>query len=379
MQRFFRYQPNVFKMHFRMTRGSVEKLAGLLSAASVFSKVASKRSMICMRSLKSPIITCSPKKSGSNNGESDHYDNDDLEYTDESEHSEESENESFYNEEEISGVLHEKTSNSSSVSSGSELTSENELTPCSKKKTLKDIFMELDSEIVSRLPQDIDGLKSYEIKASSRAQLLQKLKDGRPWKRDSRATWTRYDTVRYRDCSGSRTCPNTECAFFQQYKKANKVHFLKAGECKICSIQGIWSYCDARKYTAFMSSDRARVFHHGMHTCKAKASTDRPTDLVKKSIMTDPNTRPSEIQSNAILSDLRNRQDWKKIKSTVNKITNIRSISNEKVTQRKVVQPKGDGYEAIRELQDYVSENDKYLIYHIDVNSQYVLKHLDRN
>ena len=56
------------------------------------------------------------------------------------------------------------------------------------------------------------------------------------------------------------------------------------------------------------------------------------------------------------------------------KVTNIRNISNEKVKQKKTIQPRGQSFEAIHELKDYVSENDKYLIYEINENSQYVFK-----
>ena len=45
-----------------------------------------------------------------------------------------------------------------------------------------------------------------------------------------------------------------------------------------------------------------------------------------------------------------------------------------KQNKKKTIQPKGQGFEAIHELNDYISENDKYLIYKIDENSQYGLK-----
>ena len=97
------------------------------------------------------------------------------------------------------------------------------------KKVLKGILESQTKVKIPSLPHDIDGIKHYEIKAQSRTQLLLKLKDGRNWKKDSRTTWSGYTTVRYRDCGGSFNCPNTECAFYIQYKKVNKVHFKKNG------------------------------------------------------------------------------------------------------------------------------------------------------
>ena len=54
------------------------------------------------------------------------------------------------------------------------------------------------------------------------------------------------------------------------------------------------------------------------------------------------------------------------MKKTVKKVTNIRNISIEKVKQKRTIKPKGQRFEAIRELKDYISENDKHLIYNDD-------------
>ena len=42
--------------------------------------------------------------------------------------------------------------------------------------------------------------------AQTRTKLLEKLKDGRQWKKDSRTTWSDFKEVRYRDCHGGYTC-----------------------------------------------------------------------------------------------------------------------------------------------------------------------------
>ena len=139
-----------------------------------------------------------------------------------------------------------------------------------------------------QLPYDINGTRQYEVVASTRAKLLQKLKDDKPLKKDSRTTWNGCKTAWYRDCSGSFTCPNTECAFFLQYGKANKIHFIKTGACKICSIHGDWYSCDARKYTAFVNDKKAHVFHYGNHSCNVKLPSARPTELVQKAVSADP-------------------------------------------------------------------------------------------
>ena len=91
-----------------------------------------------------------------------------------------------------------------------------------------------------------------------------------------------------------------------------------------------------------------------------------PIKLVESSIATNPFAKPSEIQSNAILADLRQR--------TVQSVTNIKDISNEKIKQKKKLTPQKNIFESIRDLKSYVDEKDKYLIYKIDENKQFVFK-----
>ena len=138
-------------------------------------------------------------------------------------------------------------------------------------------------------------------------------------KKDSRMTWTSYETVQYRNSSGSFTCPNTECPLFLKYDKANKVHSTKTGASKICSFQDDWYSCDARKFIAFISDNKAHIFHYGNHSCGAKLASTRPIDLVQKAISADPNTRLAEIQSNVILSDLRSKKGWEEMNKTAKK------------------------------------------------------------
>ena len=56
-------------------------------------------------------------------------------------------------------------------------------------------------------------------------------------------------------------------------------------------------------------------------------------DLAEKvadAIKINPIIKPSEIQSNAILADLRDRKKWEDANKTVKSVTNVRKISNEK-------------------------------------------------
>ena len=45
------------------------------------------------------------------------------------------------------------------------------------------------------------------------------------------------------------------------------------------------------------------------------------------------------MQSNVILADLRQQKGWDEVKKTVESLTNIKDISNEKIKQKKKLAP----------------------------------------
>ena len=115
------------------------------------------------------------------------------------------------------------------------------------------------------------------------------------------------------------------------------MNFDKAGTCVICSAIGDFEKCSARKHVAALQDDIIHVFHHGLHTCKAKEKALRPIKLAERLIARNPFTKPSEIQSNAMLADLRQWKGWDEVKKkTVESVTNIKSISNEKIKQKEI-------------------------------------------
>ena len=95
---------------------------------------------------------------------------------------------------------------------------------------------------------------------------------------------------------------------------------------------------------------------------------------VAKAITINPIIKPSEIQSNAILADLRDRKKWEDVNKTVKSVTNVRKISNEKIKMVKKLQPSSKGFPGVKALQPYLAEKDSFLMYEINENSQYVFK-----
>ena len=45
------------------------------------------------------------------------------------------------------------------------------------------------------LPYDIDSIEVYNVKANSRPQLLESIKDRQKWKQDSHTDWAGYSSV----------------------------------------------------------------------------------------------------------------------------------------------------------------------------------------
>ena len=74
--------------------------------------------------------------------------------------------------------------------------------------------------------------------------------------------------------------------------------------------------------------------------------------------------KPSAMQSSVILKAIRERRPWKGVMSITDVVCNTKDISNEKIIQKKVLQPDGTSF----------AGKDKYLIYKISINEEYVFK-----
>ena len=261
---------------------------------------------------------------------------------------------------------------SSQLSSSQEL--ENEVEVRRKYKIYDEIaWKDVPCEKVDKIPNDADGLKHYVVKDKSRSSLLAKCKDGRKWKRDSCTKWSGYDSVCYQNCAVSFYCPNVDYYYFQEYDQENCVHVDKKGICQICGAECKSKSCDCRKYVVFQGY-KAHIFHAGIHSCTAKKLTQRPSDVVQGVLSTDPNMKPSAIKSSVILKATRESRPWKEVMSITDVVCNTKDISNEKIKQNKVLQPDGTSFAGIENLKSWTDQTDKYLIYKIKINEEYVFE-----
>ena len=167
----------------------------------------------------------------------------------------------------------------------------------------------------------------FVLNAQNKSKLLEKFRDARPWKCDSKTKWKNFNNVRYRNCSGSHKCLNEVCKFFVEYKFTNQLKFDKNFVCIFRRTIGKKIDSPARKYIT-INDLTANIFHYGIHTCGDRQRNKRPTELVSDAITINPRIKPSQIQGYAILKAMRERRSWAEIKKAVKSVTNRKEISN---------------------------------------------------
>ena len=127
-------------------------------------------------------------------------------------------------------------------------------------------WAQIPRKFVETIPQNTYGDCVFVLNAQNRSKYLEKCRDARPWKHDSKTKWKNFNNVRYRNCSGSHKCLNEDCEFFVEYKFANQLKFDKNFVCIFCEAVGKKIDCLARKYIA-INDLTANIFHYGIHTC----------------------------------------------------------------------------------------------------------------
>ena len=92
----------------------------------------------------------------------------------------------------------------------------------------------------------------------------------------------------------------------------------------------------------------------------AKHTDIRPTELVCESIAVDSSIAPSKIQGSSILGAIRKRKSWTEIGKVVEKVTDKKAITNEKLKQKRIIQPYRNKFKAIEEYKQYANQKDSF-------------------
>ena len=223
------------------------------------------------------------------------------------------------------------------------------------------------TQVVNSSPPFINGLCAYQVDS------LCGTKDERYWEKEYTTKWASYSSVRYRNCKGSFICQNPLCHYYIEYKEQNKVNFDKNGLCTICSAEGTLNPCMARKYVTKNDSGYI-VYHIGNLGCTCKLKFKRPTNLVSQAISQNPMTKPTKIQSNAIIAALRKKEPWNTVLDRVSAVIDEKAISNEKIKQNKKAYNFGASFDGVVQAKSYFDEKDKYLISNVDESTGTVFK-----
>ena len=215
------------------------------------------------------------------------------------------------------------------------------------------------------------------MKADSNEQLLLNLTDGRSWADANRTDWKGYQRTRYKGCAGLTICINPNCLYLVQNGEPKQVNFKKGNMCAYCEDPddpkpAFFTKCEARKYICTISETEADVYHVGDPTCVPKEISGPPTQLVANALAHDITIKPSKIQGQSIISQLR-LKNWEGIDKAVKDATSLRKISNEKIKQLKFTEP-DQAFPALRELKDFLDTRDPTLIYKVDEDEQIVFK-----
>ncbi|KAL9961802.1 hypothetical protein ACROYT_G030823 [Oculina patagonica] len=235
-----------------------------------------------------------------------------------------------------------------------------------QKKIGPDLWADVDVEEVDKVPDDINGLKAYKVNlstASEKSSDNSAVKDGRPWKKDSQTEWKAYGKIRYSDCKGSYTCTNPKCEFKMEFGVVNCTQFdKKKKSCAVCGSKGKHVPCFARRYV-FRKKQSVFVYHCGDHTCPSKPVISKPVEDVRRTVAENPTLTPSQIQSNIILSMMKQRRGWDSIEKAATETLDKKWITNEKQKTRKENEPHGHNFEAVAHFKQFADSRDPYYVY----------------
>lgn len=137
---------------------------------------------------------------------------------------------------------------------------------------------------------------------------------GRPWKKDSPTEWKTFGRVRYsRDCKGSYACINPKCEFKKEFGVVICTQFNnKSKSCEVSGSKGKHVPCLTRRYVV-RKKQSVFVYHFSYHTYPWKPVIFKPVEDVRWTVSENPTLTPSQIQSNIILSMMKQRTDWASI------------------------------------------------------------------
>lgn len=85
-----------------------------------------------------------------------------------------------------------------------------------------------------------------------------------------------------------------------------------------CTASGIHTEYNAGKYFPYTENEtKFFIYHYEQHGCKAIHLIQRPKAEVLTAFSVNPSVKLSQIESNSIVSSIRNKRPWTEVKKLV--------------------------------------------------------------
>ena len=84
--------------------------------------------------------------------------------------------------------------------------------------------------------------------------------------------------------------------------------------------------------------------------------TQRPKEKVERLFRENPDLKPSQVQSTAILHDIRQQKPWGDVKTMAKSFEDKKWISNQKQKAKMETQPYGHNFEAVATYKEYCDQ-----------------------
>ena len=231
-------------------------------------------------------------------------------------------------------------------------------------------FEEVEEKQVEKLPEDVDGLNKFKIKATI-ANFTDLVKD-RCWFKMSKSTVAARNVIRrVGKCTGSYICPNPNCSYLSTEGERNRIKFNFTSGIRVCHSCGCCACsieCYARKLIEFHEEERfVYVYHIGDHSCSVKPDKHKYDEKIKEEIKKNSALPPKKLRMQLIKQKIGEGQ-FDKAKKVAEMFSDARRVK----TIRQSILKKEDDFlepnsmEAVAQIKRVSDSNDTMHIYKIN-------------
>ena len=229
---------------------------------------------------------------------------------------------------------------------------------------------ECDTQHVTQLPHDIDGLCKFVI-SCTREDMMRSSKDGRPWKTWVTSTRKYFEGLRRGvRCNGAPVCNSNECPFLKNGNGPNRTQFQMHGscfQCFTCGTPAITVACHAVKVLEYdKRQEQLVVMHVGNHTCQAKLPKVNRQVLLKV-VSQNPGVKPNKLVNDQMVQLMTTDTiDWSQVENVARAFVDIKRVHNARADIVSQNNPLGTNFEALGDFKRKCDEKDSFLIYRMN-------------